>query len=174
MKTALLIIDVQNAMFSYEDATLFNADEVLNNIYHLLSNARSTNTPVIFIQHTSKKDDEFKEGTITWEIHPKLTPLETENIVQKTTWDSFHETSLHDVLKEQQIETLVIAGMQTEFCVDTTCRRAFSMGYKSILVKDAHSTFDQETLTASQIIEHHNATLGGRFVQLKTTDEIVF
>ncbi|MFJ8526575.1 hypothetical protein [Bacillus sp. NPDC094106] len=65
--------------------------------------------------------------------------------------------------------------MQTQFCVDTTCRRAYSIGYKeNILVKDAHSTFDTAVLSASQIVEHHNNTLGGRFVTLKETSEIMF
>ncbi len=65
--------------------------------------------------------------------------------------------------------------MQTEFCLDTTCRRAYSLGYKeNILVKDAHSTFDTDVLSADKIIEHHNNILGGRFVTLKESREIIF
>ncbi|MEJ8553783.1 cysteine hydrolase family protein [Tepidibacter sp. Z1-5] len=173
-KTALLIVDVQVAMFSYEDAKLYNCEKVLDNIYKLLQKARSTNTPVIFVQHTGKYDDEFGRGKSTWKIHPRVEPLESETIVEKKTWDSFYQTVLNDVLKKQEISKLVIAGMQTEFCIDTTCRRAFSMGYENILVKDAHSTFDSKVLSSSQIIEHHNNILGERFVELKTTNEIDF
>ncbi|CAH2212485.1 cysteine hydrolase family protein [Tepidibacter aestuarii] len=173
-KTALLIVDVQVAMFSYEDATLYNGEKVLDNIYKLLQRARSTNTAVIFIQHTGKDDDEFGKGKSTWKIHPRVEPLETETIVEKKTWDSFYKTVLNDVLQEQEISKLVITGMQTEFCIDTTCRSAFSMKYKNILAQDAHSTFDSKVLDASQIIQHHNNILGGRFVELKTTEEIDF
>ncbi|HEX3047657.1 MAG TPA: isochorismatase family protein, partial [Bacillota bacterium] len=62
----------------------------------------------------------------------------------------------------------------TEFCVDTTCRRAFSLGYETTLVQDAHSTFHSKVLTAPQIIAHHNNVLGGWFVTLKSTGEIDF
>lgn len=173
-KTALLVIDVQVAMFSDESAVLYNEDKVLDNIYNLLQKARLTNTPVVFIQHTSEEDDEFGKGKPTWSIHPRIAPLENEKIVEKKTWDSFYKTELNDVLKQQGITNLVIVGMQTEFCLDTTCRRAFSMGYDNVLVKDAHSTFDGKVLKASQIVEHHNSVLGGRFVKLMSTDEIEF
>lgn len=173
-KKALLIVDVQVVMFSYEGGSLYDGDKVLNNINMLLEKARSSDTPVYYIQHTIREDDRFGEGKTTWEIHPRIAPLETEVVVQKTTCDSFHETTLHDELQKRGIEKLIIVGMQTDLCIDTTCRRAFSMGYESILVRDAHTTFDSALLTASQIIEHHNSILGGRFVQLRDADEIVF
>jgi nicotinamidase-related amidase len=72
------------------------------------------------------------------------------------------------------IKNLVIVGVQTEFCVDTTCRTAFSLGYKNILVSDGHSTFDSPILTAAQIIEHHNGIIGGLFAELKKTEEVEF
>jgi len=65
-------------------------------------------------------------------------------------------------------------GLQTEYCIYTTCRRAFSLGYVVILVKNAHSTWDSSCLTAQQIIWHHNYVLGGWFVVLKNEREIEF
>ncbi|MNF08264.1 hypothetical protein D3C80_2086410 [compost metagenome] len=64
--------------------------------------------------------------------------------------------------------------MQTEFCLDTTCRRAYSMGYSNILVQDAHSTFDNANFSGEEIVRHHNGVLGGRFASLRKADEIVF
>ena len=173
-KTVLLIIDVQVAMFSYENVELYNGEEVLSNVSKLLNKARLCNIPVVFVQHTESGDSEFSRGKATWEIHPRVKPMDGEVIVEKATWDSFHKTNLQEVLQQKGISKLIIAGMQTEFCMDTTCRRAFSMGYESILVKDAHSTFNSEVLNAKQIIDHHNSILGGRFVQLKVTNEIEF
>jgi nicotinamidase-related amidase len=95
-------------------------------------------------------------------------------VVQKQTPDAFHETNLHRELESKGIKKLVIAGLQTEYCIDTTCRRAFSLGYDVILVKDAHSTWDSPRFTAKQIIEHHNHVLGGLFVTLKNEREIEF
>lgn len=172
--TALLVVDVQNAMFTYPDFKLHNEEKVLDNIANLVEKARDANMPIVYIQHT-EDDSEYKEGSSTWEIHPRIAPRSTDVVVQKRTCDSFHETNLQEELNKLQIEKLVIIGMQTEFCIDTTVRSAFSKGYNNILVKDAHSTFDTDHLIASQIINHHNHVLGGgRFAILKETKEISF
>jgi nicotinamidase-related amidase len=172
--TALLIIDAQTAMFTYEDAKLFNEQQVLANLVRLIEKARLAVIPVIFIQHTSLHEaDEYYQGKLTWEIYPELAPRADELIIPKTTWDAFHLTSLQDELQKLEIDSLIIAGMQTEYCLDTTCRRAFSMGYKNVLVADAHSTFDTRILPAEKIIQHHNIVIGGRFAKLMSTNEVV-
>ncbi|MED3729325.1 cysteine hydrolase family protein [Priestia filamentosa] len=175
-KTALLLVDVQNIMFSYEGGALWNEQQVLHNISSLLTKARQSNTTIIHIQHTDPRSDSMlSEGKFTWEIHRDVRPLPTEIVVRKSSWDAFYQTILHNKLQELRISNLVIAGMQTEFCLDTTCRRAYSLGYKeNILVKDAHSTFDTDVLSADKIIEHHNNILGSRFVTLKESREIIF
>ncbi|MBP3040581.1 cysteine hydrolase [Bacillaceae bacterium Marseille-Q3522] len=169
--TAILIIDAQVAMFSYENHPLYNGDTVLQNIKLLLDNAREKNIPVIFIQHT--ECEEFEKGTPTWEICPEIAPLSKERVIEKTTCDSFHKTDLQEELQKLGITDLIIMGMQTEYCVDTTCRRAFSLGYHNIIVSDAHSTFDTEQLSGRQIVEHHNQILNGSFAQLKSADEVL-
>ena len=67
----------------------------------------------------------------------------------------------------------------TEYCVDTTCRRAVSLGYDVTLASDAHLTRDNGVLTAGNIIAHHNFVLhefgaGDHVVKVEPTDEIVF
>lgn len=170
MNTALLIIDVQNIMFTYNNG-VYLAEETLDNIYELLIKARESNIPVIFIKHSDNPDDEGKDD---WEIHTKIEPLSNEKVIIKHTWDSFYNTSLNQELKNQNINKLVIVGMQSEFCVDTTCRRAFSLGYESVLVSDGHSTFDSEILSGVQIVKHHNNIIGGRFAQLVKTCDVDF
>lgn len=172
--TGLLIIDVQVGMFSVPNLPLYNGDKLIENIKKLLGNARATNTPVFFVQHIGPDEGLLGKGKPTWEIDSRIKPVDNEIVISKRTPDSFHKTPLHEELKNKSIGKLVIAGCQTEFCVDTACRRAFTIGYDSILVEDAHSTFDNEILTASQIIKHHNRILGGSFAKLKRTDEIVF
>lgn len=171
---ALLIIDVQMAMFSY-DFPLYKGKEVLSNIKNILETARKIEMPVVFIQHT--ENEEYTKGTPTWDICREVSPLPNEHIVEKSFCDSFQETKLQEVLQSLDIKNLIIMGMQSEFCIDTSCRRAFSLGYNNFLVSDAHSTFDSDTLSAEQIVNHENRVLGGkpegRFVKLKTTDEII-
>jgi nicotinamidase-related amidase len=172
--TAFMIVDVQMGMYSNKYGMLHNGEKVLQNILILLQKARSSNTPVIFVQHTVEGEDDYERGKPTWEIHPLIKPMKGEEIVEKSKCDSFYKTNLEEILKQKGITNLVICGMQSEYCIDTTCRRAFSIGYKSILVSDAHSTFDNEFLKAEQIIRHHNRVLGGPFVKLKRTEEINF
>lgn len=162
---ALIIVDVQNAMFVETNPPIFRGEEVLEKIRMLLETARHLNIPVIFIRHTEEQGL-FQKGSKTWEIHPNIAPLETEPIIEKRSWDAFYKTNLDRTLKAKKVRNLVLAGMQTEFCLDTTCRSAFSHGYRSRLVMDAHTTFDSDTLSAEQIITHHNRVLGGRFVTL--------
>ena len=81
---------------------------------------------------------------------------------------------LHDGLQKQNIERLTICGIQTEYCVDTTTRRAYSLGYHVRLVSDGHSTWDGEPFSASQKIEHHNQVLGGWFAELVEAEAVEF
>ncbi|MBB6674757.1 cysteine hydrolase family protein [Cohnella nanjingensis] len=171
---ALVIIDAQVAMFTYEGMKLHDEEAVLERLAGLANRARAAGTPVVFIQHTSHDGDEFQEGSDTWELHPALGVIGGDIVVRKPTCDAFHETDLHDILQERNVGNLVIAGMQTDFCVDTTSRRAFSLGYDTVLVRDAHSTFDRGQLTAAQIVAHHNSVLGSSFVRLLSADDIVF
>ncbi|WP_407268795.1 cysteine hydrolase family protein [Radiobacillus sp. PE A8.2] len=158
MKKALLVIDVQNGMFQ-EENVVFEGKRLLENLKSLIAQARSAATPIFYIQHNAPVGKPLEYGTNGWEIHQAINPQKQDVIIQKTTPDSFFNTSLEDELKKQGIEHLVVTGIQTEACVDTTCRRAFSMLYKVTLVSDAHSTWDSQDITAQQIINHHNSVL---------------
>ncbi|MBS4199460.1 cysteine hydrolase [Bacillus sp. FJAT-49732] len=168
--TALLIIDVQNAMFD-ESNPIHEGEQLLNNLKELIIHARTSNVPVLFVQHN---DEEFVTGTHPWEIHSSIAPQIGEVVVQKNTPDSFHKTELHEILKARHIQNLIIAGNQTEYCIDTTTRRARSLGYKVTLVSDAHRTWNTDDLSAKQIIDHHNKVLANAFASLKETKEIQF
>lgn len=70
-------------------------------------------------------------------------------------------------LSQRGIKELVIAGMKTEFCVDTTCRAA-ERGFRTVLISDAHTTMDNCCLSAKEIVSLHNVTLAGPFATLST------
>lgn len=171
-KEALLIIDVQNGMFQVGEE-VFKGDRLLQNLNGLLIRARSMEIPIFYVQHNEAAGKQLEYGTNSWEIHSSITPKSEDIIIQKTTPDSFFNTSLDEELKRQGIEHLIISGIQTEVCVDTTCRRAFSMGYKVTLVSDTHSTWDSKELTAGQIINHHNSVLRW-FADIYPSKEVKF
>ncbi|OLS14333.1 MAG: isochorismatase hydrolase [Promethearchaeota archaeon CR_4] len=170
----LLIIDTQLGFFTKPKETLYVAEETLKKIKSLLTKARSAKIPVIFIQHDGLKGGSLDPAGPGWVIHPLIMPISGEQIIRKKTPSAFVGTSLDADLKKKSIKTLVIVGLQTEFCVDSTVRHASYLDYKVILAKDAHSTFDSSILKAPQIIAHHNMILGDDFAELKNESEIEF
>jgi nicotinamidase-related amidase len=171
--TALLIIDMQVGNFSESDP-IYEGNELLAKVKNLITRARSARIPIVYVQNNGSSGDPDAYGTPGWKIHPSVAPVEGDMVVQKQSPDAFHKTNLHRELEARGIKRLVIAGLQTEYCIDTTCRRAFSLGYKVILVEDAHSTWDSQRFTAQQIIDHHNQVLGGWFATLKNERGIEF
>lgn len=157
-KSALLVIDVQRAMFDEADP-VYEGEALLRTIGGLIAAARAEGAPVIYVRHGEGAGQPLEWGTEGWQIHPAIAPLDGERIIDKRTPDSFHETGLQAVLAELGVQHLVLTGIQTEVCVDTTCRRAYSLGYQVTLVKDAHSTWNSANLSAAQIIAHHNGVL---------------
>jgi len=170
---ALIIIDMQVGVFDGSIVpSVFRADNLLANVVQLIEKARKSSIPIIFVQHKGDSGHPLEYQSRGWHIHPELSILDEDLVVEKQTPDSFFNTDLQDNLVSKNINRLVIAGIQTEFCIDTTCRRAFSMGYEVTLVEDAHSTWDTDQLTASQIINHHNSSLSEWFVTLEKVNEI--
>src|SRR5205807_8606590 len=127
----------------------YRSKEVLHAINTLLTGARSSTTPVIYVQHDEPKGHGLEVGTAAWQIHPAIAPKAGEPVVHKRASDSFYDTSLQEELQARGIKHLVIVGGQTDYCIDTTCRRATTMGYNVTLVADAHTTEDNDLLTAA-------------------------
>ncbi|MHA1967760.1 MAG: cysteine hydrolase family protein [Candidatus Hodarchaeales archaeon] len=168
---ALLIIDMQLGNFIGDDP-IYKGEELLVKTADLISKFQSAAFPIIYIQNMGKVGDPDEPGSPGWHIHSQLVPPEKNLIVQKNTPDSFFNTNLAELLYSFHITHLYILGLQTEYCVDTTVRRAFSLGFKVTLVRDAHSTWDSSNLKAYQIIDHHNSVLGGWFADLKEIKDI--
>ena len=163
---ALLIIDMQQGLFR-GPVSPCSADAVLANIRLLIANARHAQVPVFFARHVGPDDSPFSEKGPLTQLIPELDVKEQDVVFTKRHPSCFRDTELLRELNQRGIRQLVIAGMKTEFCVDTTCRAAPELGFRTILISDAHTTMDNE-LSASDIIRHHNSTLAGPFVALST------
>jgi len=174
-EAALLIIDVQVGIIDGFKA--YRGNDVLDRINILTEKARASSTPVIYVQHDGKTGGPLETGSSGWQIHPTIKPKTGDLIIRKKASDSFFQTSLQDELTKLNIGHLIVTGCQTEYCVDTTVRRAVSNGYDVTLVSDAHTTVDNSCLTASQIIAHHNALLNGfdagdHAIKVKSAEEV--
>jgi nicotinamidase-related amidase len=171
--TALLIVDVQLGMLeSPLIPPVSQGDELLTTLKNLITRARDAGAPIIYVQHCGMKGHPLEEGAPQWQVHPAIRPREEDVVIHKHYCDSFYKTELNELLHSKSISHLVVAGIQTELCVDTACRRAFSLGYEVTLVEDGHSTWDTEILKAGQIVAHHNATLASSFVKLAKSDSL--
>jgi nicotinamidase-related amidase len=163
---AMIIIDVQNAILGSADTprqmeNLAALDEVVARIAALIGRARSRGIPVLFVQHDGPAGHRLEAGTPGWQIRQEIAPVKGESVVHKRACDSFFETTLTAELERRQIGKLIVACCMTQYCVDTTVRRAVSLGYDVTLVSDGHMTSDLGELTYEQIIAHHNALLDG-------------
>jgi nicotinamidase-related amidase len=157
MKSALLIIDVQQGLCEGEGQA-FDSAGVIARINAVAHKVRQAGLPVIVIQHESGPGY-LEHGSAAWKLATGLQTQPGDVFVRKTTPDSFLRTDLHELLQAQSVTDLIICGMHTEFCVDTTTRRALALGYPVLLVQDGHTSAGNAVLTAPQVIAHHNATL---------------
>jgi nicotinamidase-related amidase len=155
---ALLIVDMQKGLF-HGPSIPHDAANTLVRINGLSSQARIARVPVIFIQHDGTDKDGLEPGSSDWELHPELERKESDLIIRKTACDSFYGTWLLETLKELAVREIIICGYATEFCVETTVRRAASEKFDVILASDAHTTKNRPVLSAMEIIAHHNWVL---------------
>lgn len=171
MSTALLVIDCQ--VYLFDAQPIFEGAAVRGRIRELISRARAAAAPIVYVRNHGKAGEPNALNTPGWQIHPDLAPAEGDPVVDKNTTDAFHQTTLAGVLAGRGISRLVVAGLRTELSIDSTCRRANSLGYEVVLAADAHSTMDR-TIPAAQIIAHHNDVIGQRFGTVKPAAEITF
>lgn len=171
-KKCLLVIDLQIGMFALSKP-LYKGDSLLAKIKQLINKARTENSRVIYLQHCGSDRSPFKKGTNGWKLHPLINPEPGENVIEKKYSDSFQDTGLKDILLKLGVDQIVVCGLVTEGCVDTTIRQAYSLGYKVELAADCHSTTDSNILKAEQIINHHNQVLK-IFSEVKESKNISF
>ncbi|MGO4312741.1 cysteine hydrolase family protein [Pseudomonas sp. KB_15] len=157
MTTALLIIDVQQALCSGEYAC-FEIGRVIDTINDLSARARKAGVPVVLVQH-EEADSPLVHEAAGWQLAEGLETSPKDHRVRKTTQDSFYQTNLQKLLPVQDFERLVICGLQTDYCVNATVRQALKLGYDVVLAGDAHSTVDNGNLSAEDIIAEHNKDL---------------
>ncbi|MCJ1247665.1 hypothetical protein MMC30_004880 [Trapelia coarctata] len=148
MTTALLIIDMQTYFAPM-------TTHALPNITTLITHFQSLSLPTLFTQHghtpaelTSSSpnqlvrkwgpSDSIATGTPSWELTPEIKALTgASEIVAKNTYDAFINTKLEEILREKGVERVVVCGVMTDCCCDTTARAAFNRGFETWLVEDA-------------------------------------
>ncbi|MEP5599559.1 MAG: cysteine hydrolase family protein [Algibacter sp.] len=157
MKTALILIDIQNDYFKGGKMELSEPKKAGEKAQLILENFRNKKMPVIHIQHLSTRPNStfFIPNTFGAEIHESVKPNENEKVITKNYPNSFRETDLLEYLKKIGVEKLVINGMMTHMCVDATTRAAKDFGFECVVISDACATknleINNETVKAEEV-----------------------
>ncbi|WP_228435826.1 cysteine hydrolase family protein [Chryseobacterium pennipullorum] len=180
--TALLIIDVQNDYFPGGKMALEKAEQAGENTKKILEYFRKNNLPVIHIQHISANEGAafFLPGTSGVEINLLVSPKPGEKIITKHFPNSFRETGLLEYLQSKGIRNLVITGMMTDVCIESTTRAAFDFGFSNTIIGDATATKDRELggqiIKASEVQRSFLAgisALGNLYSRVTTTRDFI-
>ena len=137
-------MDMQKALL---DDDLYNLHGLLENTVKLIGNARENGTEVIFVQHDAGAGTGFSAGDEGFEIAGEVAPRESEKVFVKTTSSSFGNRDFTACLKAAKDDTLMIVGLQTNFCIDATVKSACERGYRVIIPEGTNSTFDNPYMT---------------------------
>jgi nicotinamidase-related amidase len=179
MKTALILIDIQNDYFPGGAGELEGSLEASRQAGCLLEHFRRQGLPPVFIQHVADRPGAatFLPDTEGVKIHENIRPLPGETIIQKHYPNSFRETPLLDHLRSLEIERLVICGMMTHMCVDSTLRAAYDFGFECWLAQDACATralsIAGRKVPAEYVHLSFLAAMNGRYSRVQTVDEII-
>jgi nicotinamidase-related amidase len=179
VNTALLLIDIQNDYFPGGAMELVGQEAAAAQAARLLGSFRAKGLPVFHVQHLATRPGAtfFVAGTSGAAIHASVAPASGETLVTKNFPSAFRGTTLHEALRAAKVEQLVVAGMMTHMCVDTTVRAAADLGYTCSLAQDACATrelaFGGERIAAAQVQLAYLAALNGSFASVRPADELL-
>lgn len=169
--TALLVVDVQNALVKDKP---YDIDKVINNIKNLIDTCRENNVEVIYIQHNDEPGGDLEPQSTGWEIYKEIRPDKNEKIINKIYNSAFKETHLKEYLEIKGINTLIITGMQTEYCIDASIKAAFEYGFKLIIPEKANTTFDNGSIPAEELYKFYNYRIWeDRFGKVVSIQDII-
>lgn len=167
----LLVVDVQTFLIKGHP---YNERRVIDNIKKLISIARDNQKEVLYIRHDGGKGNALEYGTEGWQIYDAITPDNHEKVFDKQYNSAFIKTGLREYLDSKKIHTIVLVGLQTEYCIDSTCKSAFEHGYKIIIPEETNTTFDNDYLSGEKLYEFYNNKIWNkRFADVMPVEEVI-
>ena len=165
----LIVIDMQKALLVDE---LYDLDGLIGNVRKVLKAARVSGIEVIYVQHDAGPGTGFSAGDEAFEIADEVAPREGEKVFVKQINSCFGNRELTAYLEEAKDDTLMIVGLQTNFCIDATVKSAFERGYDVIVPKGTNSTFDNPYMSGETTCEYDfNDVWPGLFADCVSLDE---
>ncbi|ADB35342.1 isochorismatase hydrolase [Kribbella flavida DSM 17836] len=189
-QTALIVIDVQESFRARPNWQAVNHPDIADRVGRLVRAARDRGDLVVWVLHTEPgTGGVFDPANGHVRLIEGLQPAEGEPVLTKTAHNAFTTTNLQQLLTQHGIRELVISGIRTEQCCETTARIAFDLGYDVVFVTEATATTplphwtlpadasleevlaDPRTLMPATVVERTEYALAGRFATIRTLDE---
>ena len=148
----LIVIDMQKALM---DDELYNLNGLLENISKLIEAARANHVEVIYVQHDAGEGSGFSVGDEAFEIADEVAPQAGEKVFVKRASSSFTNREFAAYLEKEEGDTLLIVGLQTNFCIDATVKSAFERGYDVFIPEGTNSTFDNPYMSGKTTYEYY-------------------
>ena len=155
----LLIIDAQK-LITNEKLFMFEAFET--RVKGLIAKARETGVEVIYVRHDDGEGRELTKGTEGFEIYEEFAPLAGEKIFDKTVNSAFRGTGLLECLRAKKEDTLMVAGLQTDYCIDATIKCGFEHGFKMVVPEYANTTVDNAFMSGEASYKYYNEFMWNR------------
>ena len=190
-RTALLVIDVQREYFDPEGpAYVEHAADIVGNVNLLIDAFRARGLPIVFVRHEQRadgsdtgrmadfgapdEDDSFVAGTPGVELVPELHAVAGDVVVVKRRYSAFLGTDLEAILRTAGTRAVVVCGLMTSFCCETTARDAHGRDYEVVFVADANEGPDLEDPSGAPVphnavLRHTTTALGAGFAEIVTT-----
>lgn len=179
MNSALIIIDIQNDYFKGGKNELYQPELAASNAKRALDYSRKNGLPVYHIQHINTREGAafFLTDSIGAEIHESVKPQKGEKVFIKHVPNAFFDTGLADELTAKLIDHLIVCGMMSHMCIDTTVRAARDLGFTTTVLHDACTTMElawkKTTIPAPIVHATIMASLQGTFAQVLTWNEFI-
>lgn len=171
MKTALLIIDVQELITT---PALYRFETFIGNLKRLIEAARESGTEVIYVRHDDGELKPLSKGKHGYNIYHEITPALGEIIFDKTVNSPFKESGLLKYLTNNKTERIIVAGLQTDYCIDATVKCGFEHGFEVIVPEFANSTVGNDFMSAEQSYNYYNRFIWkNRYAKCVTVEEAV-
>ncbi len=148
----LIVIDMQKALM---DDELYNLNGLLDNVSKLIEAARANRVEVIYVQHDAGEGSGFSVGDEAFEIADEVAPQAGEKVFVKRASSSFTNREFAAYLEKEEGDTLLIVGLQTNFCIDATVKSAFERGYDVFIPEGTNSTFDNPYMSGKTTYEYY-------------------
>jgi nicotinamidase-related amidase len=191
MTDALVVIDVQESFRRRPTWQVVSNPDIAADVQRLVDAARAAGDLVVWVLHGEPgTGGVFDPAQGHVRLMDGLVPLDGEPILTKTSRNAFTTTNLAQLLTERGIRHLIVCGIQTEQCCETTARVANDLGYEVTFVTDATATFpiphrdapagrsvadlvaDPRTLTADDVIARTEYALADRFATIRSVAEL--